>query len=203
MNIVFDLGGVLLFWSPDRIVSRVVDDPEQAVRIRKALFEHPDWIELDRGTIDEDDLILRTADRAGVSYETAKKVIRSVPASLEPMEDSVELATDLSRSGHDLYYLSNITRPSMDYLEAHHFRKGGALGLIFAGGVASCREKLVKPDPKIFELLLHRFRLERSGTVFIDDTGRNVDAAAQVGMKSIHFQDASQCRRELEKLGVC
>ena len=68
--------------------------------------------------------------------------------------------------------------------------------------MVSGREGLIKPDPAIFKLLMSRFGIEANRSVFIDDTLKNVEAAAQLGYHAIQFRNALQLRRDLASLGV-
>src|SRR5438445_5413833 len=64
-NVIFDLGGVVLEWNPDRILAGCYADPEMRALMKTALFLHPDWLQLDRGTLSEADLVARAAGRTG------------------------------------------------------------------------------------------------------------------------------------------
>ena len=68
--------------------------------------------------------------------------------------------------------------------------------------VVSGREKLIKPDPAIFALLLDRFDLVPGRTVFVDDLPANVEAARELGLIGIVFTGAADLRAELDRLGV-
>ena len=70
------------------------------------------------------------------------------------------------------------------------------------GGILSYQEKLIKPDPAIYQLLLNRYGLKAQECVFLDDTERNVDAAIQQGMAGIVFRSREQAVEELKGLGV-
>ena len=45
MNLIFDLGGVVVRWDPDAIIAKASLDS----RLKADLFSHPDWLEVDRG----------------------------------------------------------------------------------------------------------------------------------------------------------
>jgi FMN phosphatase YigB (HAD superfamily) len=51
LDVIFDLGGVLLTWDPPAMLSSVFEDPHERARVLDRLFGDPDWIELDRGTL--------------------------------------------------------------------------------------------------------------------------------------------------------
>ncbi len=66
----------------------------------------------------------------------------------------------------------------------------------------SAHERLVKPDPRLFQVLLDRYHLAPEATVFIDDVAANVDAAAALGIRAIRFESATDLRRDLVRLGL-
>ena len=59
---------------------------------------------------------------------------------------------------------------------------------------------MIKPDPAIYQLLMSRYDLKPWESVFLDDTPVNVQAARELGMQGIVFQNLEQARNELEKL---
>jgi HAD superfamily hydrolase (TIGR01509 family) len=68
--------------------------------------------------------------------------------------------------------------------------------------VISCRLKLCKPESAIYEHLLQTYALAASETLFIDDVQKNLDAAAELGIRTLRFENARQCERELRALGL-
>ena len=68
--------------------------------------------------------------------------------------------------------------------------------------LVSGREGLMKPEPEIFQLLIQRYSLIPSRTLFIDDVQKNVDAALAQGVRAVQFIDAGQLRRDLQSFGL-
>jgi putative hydrolase of the HAD superfamily len=64
-NVVFDLGGVLVQWRPVEIAARFYADATLRAALVTQVFQHPDWIELDRGTLDETAAARAFAQRLG------------------------------------------------------------------------------------------------------------------------------------------
>ncbi len=195
MNVVFDLGGVVFDWQPDALVRRVFDDPKTQALVRKKIIDHPDWIELDRGTLSLDVAILRGASRTGLPDAAVARLFDAVPGSLVPIEETIDLVRGLNASGHPLFVLSNMQLASADFLEQRHDIWG-----LFEGVVFSSRVLMVKPEPGIYKHLLTEHRLDPSETVFIDDLGENLEAASTFGIRTIRFVDAAQCRQDLAEL---
>ena len=57
--------------------------------------------------------------------------------------------------------------------------------------VESCLEGVCKPDPRIYKLCLERLGLQPSESIFLDDLGQNVKAAASLGMHTIKVMVAA------------
>ncbi len=195
MNIVFDLGGVVFNWQPDAIIRRVFQDPETQDLVRAEIFEHADWVELDRGTIALDQAIVRGASRTGLPHEDIEKLLNEVPRSLTPIQETIELIRSISGSNNRFFVLSNMHIASICYLEKKH-----KIWDMFDGIVISSRIQKVKPDIEIFEYLLTEYQLEASETIFIDDTSENLTAASSIGIQTIKFVDPPQCRHDLVDL---
>ena len=196
MNVVFDLGGVVFRWDPDALVRRVFQDPEIQSRVKVGIFGHEDWLALDRGTLELDDAIVRGMSRTGLPREDIERLFGAVPGSLTPIPGAFELIREAKHAGNRLYVLSNMHLPSITHLETSH-----DVWHLIEGAVISCRINKMKPEREIYEHLLDEYRLQASDTVFIDDMHENLVAASQLGIRTIAFVDASQCREEMLKLG--
>ena len=196
MNIVFDLGGVVFNWQPDAILSRVFENPATQHLARTEIFEHADWVALDRGTLDFNQAVDRGAERSGLPQSEIETLFNAVPQSLTPIHDTIDLVRSLSSSDHKLFVLSNMQFASITYLEETH-----DIWSLFEGIVISCRIQKVKPEPEIYEHLLSEHQLTAAETIFIDDMSENLQAAAAQGIRTIQFGDAAQCRQDLMKLG--
>ena len=197
MNLIFDLGGVVVRWEPEAIIASVFQNQEVRSKIREGVFGHPDWIELDRGTLPREDAIVRAAKRTGIPEAEVKRVLLAVPPSLVPIPETVDLLYQLKARGHPLYCLSNMHVASIEHLEREQ-----RFFEVFSGKVISCRLNLCKPEAAIYEHALRTYKLKAEDTVFIDDVDVNVAAAAKLGIRTIQFRSAAQCERELRALGV-
>jgi putative hydrolase of the HAD superfamily len=196
LNIVFDLGGVVFNWQPDAIISSIFDDATIQDVVRKQIFDHPDWIELDRGSIALEQAIGRGAERTGLPVGDIERLLEAVPPSLTPIAATIELIHELSGTKNRLFVLSNMSHASIDYLEQRHTFWG-----VFEGVVVSSRIRKVKPEIQIYEYLLNQYQLEPGDTIFIDDTQENLAAASSIGIQTIRFTGSAECRRSLVDLG--
>lgn len=196
MDIIFDLCGVILEWKPEQVIGRFFDDPEVKKVVKEGILGHPDWVELDKGTLARGDAIRRAHARTGVPIDAIDKLIAYIPRSLIPVPEAVQLVQDVKAKGHRLFLLTNIPIFSLEYVEnAYPFFT------LFDGIVASCRVNLVKPEPEIYHHLLGRYGLTNRSTVFIDDSASNIHTAAGLGIPSILFESPQQCVTELVRIG--
>jgi putative hydrolase of the HAD superfamily len=196
LNIVFDLGGVLVRWEPKALISEVFADFEVRRVVQQEFVGHPDWLALDRGTLTPEDAAGRAARRTGLSQREVLNFLRRVPASLVAIPDTVELLYRLRSRGHFLYCLSNMHLASIEHLE-----KAYTFWDVFSGKVISCRLNLCKPEPEIYIHLLETYQLNPTKTVFIDDVDVNLTAARQFGIQTIQFESPYQCASQLTTLG--
>jgi len=196
MNVVFDLGGVVVAWRPEEIVARAFNDPATRALVQREIIGHPDWLELDRGSLTVDEAIGRAASRTGMTKADVREFIEGVPAALVADLEVVALLRRLHAAGHRLFCLSNMPAISMEHLEQSYDFWG-----LFSGAVISSRVGHCKPEPAIYEYLLTTHRLHPAETVFIDDVEANVIAAAAFGIRTIRFVSLTHCEAELHRLG--
>jgi len=197
LNLIFDLGGVVVRWDPDAIIAGVFPEKDIRQKIRQGVFGHPDWLELDRGTLDREDAIRRAAQRLAMPEGEIRRLLVAVPPSLVPIQETVELLYRLKARGYPLYCLSNMHFASIEHLEREH-----RFFEVFKGIVISCRLNLCKPEPAIYQHALKANGLKAKDTVFIDDVDVNIAAAAKVGIRTIQFTNTAQCARDLRALGI-
>ncbi|KTA80944.1 HAD family hydrolase [Aeromonas salmonicida] len=194
MAIIFDLGRVVVSWDPVAIVSSV-RGPDGAEALAERLFNHTDWLEVDRGTLSLHTMARQAQERTGLSAAENLTILQAVPASLLPDPAMLTLIAELHGAGHTLYALSNMGHASIDWLEQQLFWR------FFSGKVVSARVRMIKPEPDIYRYLLVSFDLKADECLFIDDSPANVAAAEVLGIRGMVFTDAYSCRQQLLSLG--
>jgi putative hydrolase of the HAD superfamily len=195
-NVIFDFGGVLVAWRPQEIIDSFYEDPALREALRTHAFQHDDWLHMDRGTLDEETVVKRSAARMQRPEAELKALFDHVRTALVPIEPTVALLRELrQREGLKLYALSNMSETIFAHLAGRHdFFK------LFDGIVVSAAVKLLKPEAAIYEHLRERFDLDFTESVFIDDLPRNVESARAAGLPAIRFESTEQVRRELALL---
>jgi len=196
--VVFDLGGVLLDWNPRHLYRRLFGEDVEGMERFLAEVVSPDWnARQDAGRPWDE----ATAE-AIASHPEHAALIRAYRERWEEMlgealSDSVAILDELRGTGLRLLALTNWSQFTFPYaLPRYPFLRW------FEDIVVSGKEGLAKPDPSIFRLLLSRFGIEASRSVFIDDTLKNVQAAGLLGFHAIHFCNALQLRRDFASLGL-
>ena len=166
-NIVFDLGGVLFARDKRKCDPEIIEFFSFLRAPKMPRF----WEEYDRGTSTLGEVTDTLVGMTGRSRETCAAVLQRAIDLQEPVAPTEELVRDLKEAGYRLYVLSNMSCEFIDYL-----RRFPVYGL-FDGEVVSCEELCVKPEPRIYEILLDRYGLLPSETLFIDDRPANIDTA--------------------------
>jgi putative hydrolase of the HAD superfamily len=196
LNIIFDLGGVVVRWNPQELIAQMFTDPAVQARVLSEICSHADWLDLDRGTLSRQEAIARAVARTGLTLADVTAFLQAVPAALVAIPDTVQLLYRLKAQGHRLFCLSNMHVASIEHLDqAYDFWE------VFEGRVISCHINLIKPEPAIYRHLLTQHGLDGADTVFIDDVAVNLQAAARFGIRTIQFENAAQCERQLKELG--
>jgi 2-haloacid dehalogenase len=196
--IIFDLGGVLIDWNPAYVFDKMFDSEEK----KKHFFEYictPDWNEKQ----DAGRPIKEATEELLVKHPEWKEYIEAYYGRWRemlggPIHDTVQIFKELKQSGkYKIYALTNWSAETFPIaLELYDFLHW------FDGRLVSGEEKMRKPFPEFYQLMLDRFKLKPSETLFIDDSVRNVKAAAEIGIHTIAFQSPQQLKKELQKQGI-
>jgi HAD superfamily hydrolase (TIGR01509 family) len=194
-NVVFDVGGVLLDWNPRRVLERFYPDAALRRHVGAALFDGSDWIDFDRGTLSEGDLLASLVRRSGRPAPEMLQLFVALRESLVPKADTLRLLETLHARGLPLYCLSNMSNSVYTHLAVLHDFWERFQGIVISGQI-----QLLKPERAIYEYLLTRYGLNAAETVFLDDIEANVIGARAAGLQAFQFRDAADAERQLEAL---
>jgi epoxide hydrolase-like predicted phosphatase len=194
-NIIFDFGNVLLYWD-SRIAFKgkydeaVIDQWYEEIHfdyINDLTDRGEDWVEL----IDAQDCDQKWKDMAYYYLEHVKETLWGLVPGM------AELIAELQANGYKIFGLTNWDLFCLDYL----FEKVEYLKT-FDDIVVSSKVKLIKPDPKIYELAIKQFNIVPEETVFTDDRIVNIEAAEKFGINGHLFTTAENLRKYLSSVGV-
>ncbi len=197
-TIIFDLGGVLIDWNPAYVFDELIPDEEKRKHFFQNICTHEWNEEQDAGrTIKEANEVL-TAKHPEWKTHIEAYYGRWEEMLGGPIDETVEIFRQLKESGqYKFYALTNWSAELFPIaLKRYDFLHW------FDGRLVSGEEKMRKPFPEFYQLLLDRFNIKKEEALFIDDNLRNAEAATAFGLETIRFTSAADLKRELEERGV-
>ncbi|MEO5788404.1 MAG: HAD family phosphatase [Gelidibacter sp.] len=198
-TIIFDLGGVLIDWNPEYVYLDVFEgDREKMQWFFDTICTH-DWNEnQDAGY----PLAKATEERIALFPEHEELIKMFYGRWEEMLGEAIEGTVDILKKLIDskqfkVVALTNWSHETFPVaLETFDFLHW------FEGILVSGEEKTRKPFKDIYELTLNRFNIEAENSVFIDDNLRNINAAKELGINTIHFQNPDQLKAELKSFDI-
>lgn len=180
--IIFDIGNVLVSFSWEEYMHSLGFEKEVCEHVVNAMFRNEDWEEGDLGKITTAKW-LELFIQNDPGYETQiRRTFENFGGTITPFEYTKPWIARLKQEKKKLYFLSNYseemyrqTKEKLDFLDD------------FDGGIFSWEEKCMKPDEKIYKILIDRYQLTPEKCVFFDDRAENVKAAVRAGMKGFIF----------------
>ena len=193
---VFDLGGVVLSWEPERAYGQVLLAEQVPAFMTKINFfewnrRHDGGLQFDLG---EQELVERFPDDADAVRAYRTHFVHTLTGMVK---GTGAVMAELQQANFRLLGLTNWSAETFPVARDR-------FGLLqrFEDILVSGEIGLAKPDPAIFELIIHRYGLQPDACVFIDDSPPNVRSAEMVGFTGIRFTDAAQLRSRLVELGL-
>mgnify|MGYP006292797779 CR=1 FL=1 len=194
--VVFDLGGVLIDWNPRYLYRQLLPDHAVEPFVRDVV--HATWnAQMDAGVPFADALDERVRaypDHAGLIRAYWDRWAEMLGGALE---GTVDVLRELRDAEVPVYALTNWSAETF-----HHATDRFDFLSWFRDIVVSGRERVVKPDPAIYRLLLDRNDLDPTRGVFVDDVPKNVDGARRVGLDAVRFEDPASLRGDLRRRGL-
>lgn len=194
-NIVFDFGGVLIDWNP-RYLYRTYFNDDREMEYFLSHVCTGEWnAEHDRGrTFDEG---VRLLEERFPQYSEAIRLYRDGWESMLNGEfpGTVALLMKLKKLGYGIYGLTNWSAETFPIARSKY-----PVLHRFDGIVVSGQEKLIKPDPRIFGILLERYGLNAGECIFIDDSPANIETAARLGFNTVLFDNIGNVTRRVAAL---
>ncbi|MBC7744792.1 MAG: HAD family phosphatase [Flavobacterium sp.] len=197
-TIIFDLGAVLIDWNPKYLYRKIFDDESQIDHFLNTICT-PDWNE--------------EQDAGRSLYNGTEILVAQLPDSAdnirafygrwdEMLGDEIAGTVKIFRQIKklDIYKIYALTNWSAETFPVA-LKRFDFLNW-FDGIVVSGTEKLRKPAPEFYRILLERYDVKADEALFIDDNLRNVTAAREMGIDTIHFQSPEQLQEELLKRNI-
>jgi 2-haloacid dehalogenase len=196
-TVVFDLGAVLIDWDPRHLYRTLFSDEDAMEEFLNTVCT-PEWnAEQDRGRTTAEATATLIAEHPEHAELIEAFYGRWDEMVGEPITGTVEVAAELKRAGLRLLALSNWSAETFPRARHRLTFLDDFDAVLLSGHVG-----LIKPDPAIYHLLIERHGVDPANAIFVDDSLKNVEAAARVGFDAIHFQTPEQLREELTKRGL-
>ena len=194
--VVFDVGGVLIDWDPRHLYRKLFSGDEPAMEHFLASVCTHEW----NRSQDAGRSFAEGARLLKLQHPDQAELIDAYGARFDemmagPIAGAVEILAELRERGTPLYLLSNFSAETFPRaLERFDFLRW------FRGMVISGKVGIIKPDPRIYEVMLARFAIDPHRAVYIDDVAANAEAARPFGIHGIHFTTPDALRAELRRL---
>ena len=195
--VIWDVGNVMVRWSPRTLYSQIFPDPAECDRFLNDVCTMAWHGATDRGVTFADNIAALTARHPGYADQIAAWQTRWWDMFSGPIPETEAAIEALHHQGVRQYVLSNMSHETFDGT----FAMSPAFGRI-ADQVISGREGVMKPDPAIFRLACARFGGAPGDFLFVDDGLHNVEAARAAGFHVHHFTDPAALRPALEGFGL-
>ncbi len=197
-SVLFDLGGVLFRYFPERRLERLVRTTGLAGDIIHGEIWASDYDQTcERGGLNAAQSHVEFCRRLDIEMSYTDFAAAMADA-FEPDADVVGLARRVA-AGHDVAVLTNNWEVVEEALVADYPELTDVFGpnLYF-----TWRFKARKPDPLVFETALERWGKRVEQVLFVDDSENNVAGAEAFGLEVHHFTDAVVLEAELRARGL-
>ena len=194
-NIIFDFGSVLVDWNPERLYGPYFNDDAKMRYFLTEICPHAWNAQADAGRSTAE----ITEERVAVHPEWEKEIRMYFGQWIKMMGEQIpgmqELVEELKNRGYRLYGLTNWSAETFPLVKDNYpvFR-------LLDGIVVSGEEKIAKPDPGIFSILLQRYGLKPEECLFIDDNPKNVSTGESLGIRGLVFTSAAALRSRLAEV---
>ena len=182
-NVVFDMGGVLIKWTPDEVLDNAeVKDEEDRRILKREVFFSQEWAMMDWGVLDEEEAERIFSSRLPSRLRSYLHSILYWDERIGFMEGMDQVLSYLSSQGKGIYLLSNASHRLNEYFSSFPFSH------YFKDTVVSADYSRVKPEAELFRLALAKFGIDAKDTLFVDDAPQNVVGGRMIGMGGYLFR---------------
>lgn len=195
-NIVFDFGGVLIDWNPEYLYKKVFEDKAQMEHFLNNVCTYSWNVLQDAGR----PVAVATAEKQQEFPEYKDEIAMYYGRWAEMLGGEITENSRLVKPLSEKYNTYGLTNWSAETIPVAMERYDFFNHL--KGIVVSGEEKLIKPDPKLYYILLDRFNLNPEETLFIDDNAHNIDTAKLLGFETIHFTPDVNLKSVLSEMGM-
>ena len=194
-HIVFDIGGVLIGYRWHEMLLEHGLNESSASAVGHCVFEDPLWNRMDAGLVSFDELVVRYREK----YPQYAQDITWFLAHADEMQVERQKVWSrlplLKKSGYDIYVLSNYSEQMLK----KHTGQADFWSYI-DGAVISYQVNQLKPQEKIYRILLGKYGLKAEECLFFDDRKENTQGAENIGMHAFTVYEEKAFLAELDRL---
>lgn len=195
--VIFDLGGVIVDWNPRYLMDRAIPDPRKREEFLAWIPAANFLLALDVAPDSRAAIAPIVAQHPQYAAEITAYIDRFEETVAGEFPEMANLARRLQAANVPLYGLTNWAGDTFDLVRPRLPTLALMRDIVVSG-----HEGMIKPDPRIFELMCRRGGFAPPQSVFIDDNLKNTEAARAFGMAGIHHRSAEQTIAELRALGL-
>ena len=193
-NIVLDIGNVVLSFCWQKHVESFGFPEEIRRKVSRAVFEDADWNEVDRGVLTKEQIIDLFIENDPSVEKEIRLVMENIGGTIEKLPYTDEIVPRLHALGYRVYVLSNYgSFTQRDCGEKMNFLKQAD------GDILSYRYQVIKPDERIYRILLDTYGLKAEECLFFDDREDNVEGARKCGLFAEVFTGYEEMFRVIEE----
>lgn len=196
-NIIFDVGNVLVRWSPEEIIRLTFGDDAPIPQLSAQIFQSQLWLDYNRGTCTRKEVAHQLSEAHGLTSNQLQRFFYYLVQTQIPIHGQFALLDKLSQAGYRLFALTDNVPEIVQYLKAHY-----NFWQLFDGAVVSCDVHYLKPEQAIYQYLLENYHLKAHECIFADDLAKNIDGAGTMGMHGCVFKDNEQLITYLHDMNV-
>ena len=199
-NIIFDVGNVIVRWSPLHIIESTFPEHESHEHqfFIKEIFRSDTWIQLNLGHISEEDAKLKFISEIDLlDAKNIDNLFNFIKSTQELIPGTIDIIKALHKNGYQLFALTDNVKEIVHYLQNRY-----DFWQYFTHITVSANIGLMKPNKEIFDYTMQKNNLLPYETLFIDDHLPNIKAAGDLGFHTILFSNSSLCLHDLERLGI-
>jgi 2-haloacid dehalogenase len=194
-QLIFDFGGVLVDWNPRYVFVPWFGDAAKAERFLSEICPY-DWnAQVDSGRTTAE----VTEERVSLFPEWETEIRMYYGRWIEMLHGEIPgmeaLVREYKGRGYRIWGLTNWSRELFPLVRNRY-----PVFDLMDGIVVSGVERVIKPHPELYRILLDRYGLKAEECVFIDDNAANVAGAEAVGIRGILFEGEKLLREKLEEL---
>ncbi|MEN5377710.1 HAD family hydrolase [Sphingobacterium kitahiroshimense] len=194
--VIFDIGGVLLDWNPRYLYRDIFSQSDQMEWFLENVCSI-DWnLQQDRGRSFKEGMYKLKKQYPQFENEIDVFWKRWPEMLKDEINGTVAILQELKKH-YEVYALTNWSSETFPLVKNRFDFIADFDGIVVSG-----EEGFIKPDEKLYKILLQKYNLLATECIFIDDNIENVKASVKLGFAAIHFTNSIALKLELQNVRI-